>query len=135
MKQHNRLLLVILMLISICLYISLNPLKSGLIEIFGKNTKHEINREIFVDSYAVKMNIDGSNPTFYVNVKAIDEKLYFNVNEGGTTNFDYDETSAKEIIKNVEYHFEAIDSDSGNNRIYCFKKKGNRFVLTFNCLE
>ena len=132
MKQHNRLLLVILMLISICLYISLNPLKSGIIGIFYKNTKHKINREIFVDSYAVKMSIDSSNPTFYVNVRAIDEKLHFTVNEGGTTDFDYDETSAKEIIKNVEYHFEAIDSDSGNNRIYCFKKKGNRFELAFN---
>lgn len=135
MKQHNRLLLVILMLISICLYISLNPFKSGIIGIFNKNTKHEINREIFVDSYAVKMSIDGSNPTFYVNVKAINERLYFAVNEGGKTGFDYDETSAKEIIKNVEYHFEAIDSDSGNNRIFCFKKKGNRFELTFNYLK
>ncbi|WP_394774864.1 hypothetical protein [Flavobacterium sp.] len=132
MKQHNRLLLVILMLISICLHISLNPLKSGLIRFFDKNKKHEINREIFVDSYAVKMSIDGSNPTFYVDVRAIDGKLYFAVNEGGKTGFDYDETSAKEIIKNVEYHFEAIDTDSGSNRIYCFKKKGNRFALTFN---
>ncbi|MEO6174408.1 MAG: hypothetical protein ABIP27_04565 [Flavobacterium circumlabens] len=132
MKQHNRLLLVLLMLISICLYISLNPLKSGIIGIFDKNTKHEINREIFADSYAVKMNIDGSNPTFYVNVRAIGGKLYFTVNEGGATDFDYDETSAKEIIKNIEYRFEAIDTDSGNNRIYCFKKKGNRFELAFN---
>ncbi|MET3028484.1 hypothetical protein ABXT06_17520 [Flavobacterium sp. UW10123] len=111
---------------------SLHPLKSGVVEIFDINTKKEINREIFVDSYAVKMNIDGSNPTFYVNVKAINGKLYFTVNEGGTKDFDYDETSSKEIAKNLEYHFEAIDSDSGNNRIYCFKKKGNRFKLTFN---
>lgn len=132
MQQHNRLLLVILMLISICLYISLNPLKSGLIGIFDKNTKHEINREIFVDTYVVRMIINGSNSTFYVNVKVIDEKLYFTVNEGGTMYFDYDETSAKEIIKNEEYHFEAIDTDSGNNRIYCFKIKGNRFELAFN---
>ncbi|UUW11345.1 hypothetical protein NLG42_11175 [Flavobacterium plurextorum] len=101
-------------------------------EIIDKKTKHEINREIFVDSYAVKVNIDGSSPTFYINVKAIKGRLYFNVNEGGTKEFNYDETSAKEITKNLEYHFEAIDTDSGNNRIYRFKKKGNRFELKFN---
>lgn len=132
MKQHNRLLLVMLMLISICLYISLHTLKTGVVEIFDKNTKKQINREIFVDSYAVKVNIDGSSPTFYINVKVIKGKLYFNVNEGGTKEFNYDETSAKEITKNLEYHFEAIDTDSGNNRIYRFKKKGNRFELKFN---
>lgn len=132
MKQHNRLLLVMLMLISICSYISLHALKTGVVEIFDKNTKKQINREIFVDSYAVKVNIDGSSPTFYINVKAIKGKLYFTVNEGGTKEFNYDETSAKEITKNLEYHFEAIDTDSGNNRIYRFKKKGNRFELKFN---
>jgi hypothetical protein len=132
MQQHNRLLVVMLMVISICLYISLNPLKSGIIWIIDKNKKHEINREIFVESYAVKMNIDGSNSTFYINVRAIDDRLYFTLNNGGTMDFNYDETTVKEIVKNVEYHFETIDTDSGNNRIYCFKKKGNRFALTFN---
>jgi hypothetical protein len=132
MQQHNRLLVVMLMVISICLYISLNPLKSGIIWIIDKNKKHEINREIFVDSYSVKMNIDGSNSTIYINVRAIDDRLYFTLNNGGTMDFNYDETSVKEIVKNVEYHFETIDTDSGNNRIYCFKKKGNRFALTFN---
>lgn len=130
MKQHSRLLL--LMLISICLYISLHPIKSGIIEIVDKSKKHAINREIFVDAYAVKMKLKDSNPTFYVNVKAIKGKLSFNVNEGGAKEFYYDETSAKEITRNIEYRFEAIDTDSGSNRIYCFKKKGNRFELTFN---
>ncbi len=132
MKQHNRLLLVMLMLTSICLYICSNPIKSGIVEIFDKSKKHEINREIFENTYAVKMNIDGSNPTFYINVREVKGKLYFNVNEGGTKEFNYDEVSAKVITNNIEYHFEAIDTDSGNNRIYCFKKKGNRFELTFN---
>lgn len=120
------------MLISICLYINLHPIKSGIIEIFNKKTKHAINREIFVDTYAVKMKLNDSNPTFYVTVKAMKGKLYFNVNEGGTKEFNYDETSAKQITKNIEYHFEAIDTDSGNNCIYCFKKEGNRFKLTFS---
>ena len=132
MNQHNRLLLLMLMLVSICLYISLHPIKSGIIEIFDRNTKHAINREIFVENYAVKMKFKDSNPTFYVTVKARKGKLSFNVNEGGTKEFNYDETSAKEITRNIEYRFEAIDTDSGNNRIYCFKKKGNRFELTFN---
>jgi hypothetical protein len=121
-----------LILVSICLYIILHPVKLGIIEIFDKNTKHAINREIFADTYAVKMKLADSSPTFYVNVKAIKGKLYFNVNEGGAKEFNYDETYAKEITRNIEYRFEAIDTDSGNNRIYCFKRKGNRFELTFN---
>ena len=132
MRQHNRLLLLMLMLVSICLYISLHRIKSGTIEIFDRNTKHTINREIFVETYAVKMKFKDSNPTFYVTVKATKGKLSFNVNEGGTKEFNYDETSAKEITRNIEYRFEAIDTDSGSNRFYCFKKKGNRFELTFN---
>ena len=132
MKQHNRLLLLMLVLVSICLYISLHPIESGIIEIFDRSTKHTINREIFVDTYAIKMKLKDSNPTFYVNVKATKGKLSFNINEGGAKEFNYDETSAKEITRNIEYRFEAIDTDSGNNRIYCFKRKGNRFELTFS---
>ena len=91
-----------------------------------------INRKQFIGNYTVKMNIDGMNSTFYVNVSIVNGKLQFIVNEGGSINSYYEETSIKEIQKNIQYDFKATDLDSGNICIYHFKKKENRFELKFN---
>lgn len=91
-----------------------------------------INRKQFIGNYTVKMNIDGMNSIFYANVSIVKGKLQFIVNEGGSMNSYYEETSVKEIQKNIQYDFMANDSDSGSSRTYHFKKKGNRFELTFN---
>lgn len=96
------------------------------------NNKTVINRKQFIGNYTVKMNIDGMNSTFYANVSIVKGKLEFIVNDGGSINSYYEETSVKEIQKNIQYDFKANDSDSGSSRTYHFKKKGNRFELTFN---
>ncbi len=96
------------------------------------SNKTVINRKQFVGNYSVKMNIDGMNTTFYVNVKIVKGKLEFIVNEGGSINAYYEEASVKEIQKNIQYDFKADDLDSGSSRTYHFKKKGNRFELKFN---
>jgi hypothetical protein len=96
------------------------------------NNKTVINRKQFIGNYTVKMNIDGMNSTFYTNVSIVKGKLEFIVNEGGSINSYYEEIAVKEIQKNIQYDFKANDSDSGSSRTYHFKKKGNRFELTFN---
>lgn len=96
------------------------------------NNKTIINRKQFIGNYTVKMNIDGMNSIFYANVSIVNGKLKFVVNEGGSINSYYEETSVKEIQKNIQYDFKANDSDSGSSRDYHFKKKGNRFELKFN---
>ncbi|KIA99458.1 hypothetical protein OA93_04640 [Flavobacterium sp. KMS] len=96
------------------------------------NNKTIINRKQFIGNYTVKMNIDGMNSTFYADVSIVKGKLKFVVNEGGSINSYYEETSIKEIQKNIQYDFNANDLDSGSSRTYHFKKKGNRFELKFN---
>ncbi|UUW11344.1 hypothetical protein NLG42_11170 [Flavobacterium plurextorum] len=96
------------------------------------NNKTAINRKQFIGNYTVKMNIDGINSNFYANISIVKGKLQFIVNEGGSINSYYVETSVKEIQKNIQYEFKANDSDSGNSRTYHFKKKSNRFELKFN---
>lgn len=96
------------------------------------NNKTVINRKQFIGNYTVKMNIDGMNSTFYANVSIVKGKLKFVVNEGGSINSYYDETSFKEVQKNIQYDFKANDLDSGSSRTYHFKKIGNRFELKFN---
>lgn len=98
----------------------------------ASNNKTVINRKQFIGNYTVKMNIDGMNSTFYANVSIVKGKLEFVVNDGGSINSYYEETSVKEIQKNIQYDFKANDLDSGRSRIYHFKKKGNRFELKFN---
>jgi hypothetical protein len=114
----------LLLLATICLFISAN--------ILAQNKKTVIDRKQFVGNYNVKMNIEGDVSIFYANVKIVKGKLQFIVNEGGSMNSYYGETSVKEIQKNIQYDFKAEDSDSGSSRIYHFKKKGNRFELKFN---
>ncbi|MFH6969857.1 hypothetical protein [Flavobacterium sp. FlaQc-28] len=94
--------------------------------------KSIINRKQFIGNYTVKMNIEGMNSTFYANVSIVKGKLQFIVNEGGSINSYYEETSVKEIQKYIQYDFKANNLDSGNIRTYHFKKKGNRFELKFN---
>ena len=91
-----------------------------------------VNRKQFIGNYTVKMNIEGMNSTFYANVSIVKGKLQIIVNEGGSINSYYEETSVKEIQKYIQYDFKANDLDSGNIRTYHFKKKGNRFELKFN---
>jgi hypothetical protein len=98
----------------------------------SSTNKTIINRKQFIGNYTVKMNIDGMNSTFYTNISIVNGKLQFIVNEGGSINSYYEETSVKEIQKNIQYDFKANDLDSGNIRTYHFKKKGNRFELKFN---
>jgi hypothetical protein len=115
----------LLLLATICLFISSN--------IFAQNKKTTIDRQQFVGNYNVKMNIEGDVSVFYTNVSIAKGKLKFVVNEGGSMNSYYEEISVKEIKTNIEYHFKAKDLDnSENNRVYRFKKKGNRFELTFD---
>jgi hypothetical protein len=96
------------------------------------NNKTVVDRKQFIGNYNVKMNIDGMNSTFYANVSIVKGKLKLVVNEGGSINSYYVETSVKEIQKNIQYDFKANDLDSGSSRTYHFKKKGNRFELNFN---
>ncbi|WP_394774863.1 hypothetical protein [Flavobacterium sp.] len=96
------------------------------------NNKTVVDRKQFIGNYTVKMNIDAMNTTFYANVSIVKGKLKFVVNEGGSINSYYEETSIKEIQKNIQYDFNANDLDSGSSRTYHFKKKGNRFELKFN---
>ena len=120
MKKHIKLLL----LATICLFISSN--------ILAQNKKKAVERKQFVGNYTVKMNIEGNVSTFYANVSIEKGKLKFVVNEGGSMNAYYEETSVKEVKTNIEYHFKAKDLDNADNiRTYRFKKKGNRFDLTF----
>lgn len=98
----------------------------------ASTNKTIINRKKFVGNYIVKMNIEGMNTTFYTTVSIVKGKLQFIGNEGGSINSYYEETSVKEIQKNIQYDFKANDLDSGNIRTYHFKKKGNRFELKFN---
>lgn len=120
MKKRIKLLL----LATICLFISSN--------ILAQNKKTAIDRKQFVGNYNVKMNIEGDVSIFYVNVTIVKGKLEFIVNEGGSINSYFEETSVKEIQKNIRYDFKANDLDNGSSRMYHFKKKGSRFELTFN---
>lgn len=98
----------------------------------ASNNKTVINRKQFIGNYIVKINIDGMNSTFYTNVSIVKGKLQFIINEGGSINSYYEETSVKEIQNNIQYDFKANDLDNGSSRTYHFKKKGNRFELKFN---
>lgn len=98
----------------------------------ASNNKTVINRKQFIGNYTVKINIDGMNSTFYTNVSIVKGKLQFIINEGGSINSYYEETSAKEVQNNIQYDFKANDLDNGSSRTYHFKKKGNRFELKFN---
>jgi hypothetical protein len=114
--------------IVICLFVSTN--------IFSQNKKLQIDRKQFVGNYKIKTDVGGGEiVAFPAAVKLVKGKLAFIVSEGGSMQIYYEETSVKEIQKTIEYHFEARNLDMDGPTTFRFKKKGNRYELTYDFIH
>lgn len=94
--------------------------------------KVELNRKQFIGNYEVKVKgLDTSAFPWYVSVNMENDKLIFDVTEGGTMHYSYEEKSVEEVKKGTKFNFKTIgvDADENGSYIFSFQKEDNSFVL------